>query len=308
MNSFSTFSIRRPILALLCLLLLPLTGSSQQQPLCAQVTIVISQQLTLERVGFLATLQITDNDPNNPITDFSANLTFQNPALSTNGVVNDSSSLFFVQPPTLQNIASVNGGGVIGVGATATVSWFIIPTVTAGGTTPAGTRYLVGANLSGKLGGVEIPATTLQVFPAPITVEPDAQLQITYFQPRDVIGDNPFTPQVESPIPFTFGVLVKNVGYGTANSVVINSQQPKIAENKDNLLLVAQLLGSRVNDSPLSNANLAVNLGESPPGHASKGRLGHDHHPLGHLHFRQRHFHPLPRLGRHRNFPHPIAH
>ena len=271
MNSFSTFSIRRSILALLCFLLLPLTGSSQQQPLCAQVTIVISQQLTLERVGFLATLQITDNDPNNPITDFSANLTFQNPALSTNGVVNDSSSLFFVQPPTLQDIASVNGGGVIGVGATATVSWFIIPTVTAGGTNPVGTRYLVGANLSGKLGGVEIPATTLQVFPAPITVEPDAQLQITYFQPRDVFGDNPFTPQVESPIPFTFGVLVKNVGYGTANSVVINSQQPKITENKDNLLLVAQLLGSRVNDSPLSNANLVVNLGDIPPGHASKG-------------------------------------
>jgi len=246
-------------------------AQQQQQGLCAQITIVISQQLTLERVGFLATLQITDNDPNDPITDFSANLTFENHVLSTNGVVNDSSSLFFVQPPTLQNIASVNGGGVIGVGATATVSWFIIPTVTAGGTSPAGTRYLIGANLSGKLRGVEIPATTLQVFPAPITVQPDAQLQITYFQPRDVFGDNPFTPQVESPIPFTFGVLVKNAGYGTANNVIITSQQPQIVENKDNLLLVAQLLGSRVNDSALSNANLTVNLGNLAPGQTTKG-------------------------------------
>jgi len=118
MNTSSKLTIHHSLLTILCLWLLPLTSLAQQQQqgLCAQITIVISQQLTIERVGFLATLQITDNDPNNPITDFSANLTFQNPALSSNGVVNDSSSLFFVQPPTLQNIASVNGGGVIGVG------------------------------------------------------------------------------------------------------------------------------------------------------------------------------------------------
>ena len=56
----------------LILLLLPSPGlaQEQQQGLCAQVKIVISQELTLERVGFLATLQITDNDPNDPITDF----------------------------------------------------------------------------------------------------------------------------------------------------------------------------------------------------------------------------------------------
>ncbi len=62
-------------LAGLCLCLLPagVRAQEQQQGLCALVKIVISQQLTLERVGFLATLQITDNDPNNPITGFNAN-------------------------------------------------------------------------------------------------------------------------------------------------------------------------------------------------------------------------------------------
>jgi hypothetical protein len=248
------------------------SGTAQEQyaGLCAQIRIVISQELTLERVGFLATLQITDNDGTDPITDFAANLTFENHLLSTNGV-NDASSLFFVQPPTLQNIQDINGSGVIGSSQTATISWFIIPTLKAGGTSPAGVRYQVGAQLSGKIRGIEIPAATLQVFPAPITVQPDAQLQITYFQPRDVQGDNPFTPQVESPIPFTFGVLVQNVGYGTARRVVISSQQPKITENIQNLLIVAQLLGSRVNDSALANADLTVNLGDLLPGHATKG-------------------------------------
>jgi beta propeller repeat protein len=74
-----------------------------------------------------------------------------------------------------------------------------------------------------------------------------------------------------SPIPFTFGVIVQNVGYGPASSVKIDSQQPKIVSNVQNLLLVAQLLGSRVNDSPLSNANLTVNLGDLQPGRAAKG-------------------------------------
>src|SRR5882724_7330148 len=77
-------------------------AQQQQQGLCAQIKIVILQELTLERVGFEATLEITDNDGNDPITDFSATLTFENHLLSTNGI-NDSSGLFFVQPPVLEN-------------------------------------------------------------------------------------------------------------------------------------------------------------------------------------------------------------
>src|SRR5271170_4796936 len=134
----------------------PAPAQQQQTGLCAQVKMVILQQLTLERVGFLATLQITDNDPNNPITGFSANLTFENPQLSTNNTANDSSSLFFVQPPTLQNISDVAGNGVIGPGQTAQISWFIIPTVNAGGTNATGIHYNIGAALSGQLNGTAI--------------------------------------------------------------------------------------------------------------------------------------------------------
>ena len=107
--------------------------------------------------------------------------------------------------------------------------------------------------------------------PARIYVKPEPQLQITYFQPRDVQGDDPFTPEVESPLPFTLGVLVKNAGYGIAHSVNIDSQQPKIVSAINNLLLVAQLLGARVGDSPLATANLNVNLGDILPGQTRKG-------------------------------------
>ena len=130
------------LLLLACLL--TARAQEQQQGLCAEIKMEIDQQLTLERIGFLATLTLTDNDSTDPITDFAANLTFENHLLSTNGV-NDSSSLFFVQPPTLQNINDISGAGVVGPSQTATISWFIIPTVNAGGTSPGGVRYQVGA-------------------------------------------------------------------------------------------------------------------------------------------------------------------
>jgi beta propeller repeat protein len=72
-------------------------------------------------------------------------------------------------------------------------------------------------------------------------------------------------------VPFTFGVLVQNVGYGPASSVTIDSQQPKITSNVQSLPLIAQLLGTRVYDSALSNADLTVNLGNLQPGQAAKG-------------------------------------
>src|SRR5690348_6013780 len=158
-------------------------GQEQFQGVCAQVKIVIQQQLALERIGFDAELQIANNDGSDPITDFSAALTFENPQLSTNGTVNDSSSLFFVQAPTFENINSVSGDGVIEPTTTSIIHWLIIPNPSAGGTTPDGIQYRIGCRLAGKILGQPVPSDALSAFPATIYVKPDAQLQITYFQP-----------------------------------------------------------------------------------------------------------------------------
>src|ERR1043165_2910859 len=104
----------------------PAWSQQQQQGLCARVKIVILQELALERVGFEATLEVSNNDGDDPITDFSAALTLSNPQRTTNGV-NDSSSLFFVRAPTFESINGVNGDGVIAPSAKAVIRWFIIP-------------------------------------------------------------------------------------------------------------------------------------------------------------------------------------
>jgi len=249
-----------------------LHASQQYQGLCARVKIEILQELTLERIGFLATLEITNNEGDAPITNFSARLSFENLQLSTSDTRNDASSLFFVRQPDLTGINTIDGEGIIPPGQTAIIEWFIIPTIEAGGETPAGIDYEIGAALAGAIYGQEIAPEVLEVIPDRIVVRPEPQLDITYFQPRDVHGDDPFTPDiVESPVPFIVGVLVRNVGFGTARSVVIESQQPKIVENKEGLLLIARLLGARIDDAPLDEASLTVNLGDIAPSMCRKG-------------------------------------
>ncbi len=258
---------RRPGWLAVLLVASPLADAQQQfQGWCAQARIEIEQELTLERIGFEATLEVTNNAGEDAITDFFAELTFKDPEDGS-----DASDLFFVRDPELQFVNRVDGDGVIQPTRTAVIRWFIIPTIDAGGTDPRGREYLIGCDLGGKLGGVEIPRENMFALPDTITVRPEPQLDITYFLPRDVQANDPFTDRVESPVPFTLGVLVRNVGYGTARELQIDSQQPKIVDNQQQLPLVAQLLGARVMDSPLDRASLVVDLGDIPPGEARKG-------------------------------------
>jgi hypothetical protein len=251
---------------------LPLCAAAQQQQqgVCAMVRIEIRQELALERIGFEATLTLTDNDPIDPITDFSAALTFENPAYSTSSNTHDAASLFFVRAPELEGIADVNGQGMILPGQTATIRWFIIPRPSAGGTSPRGVRYRVGCNLAGSIRGEKIPDDVLYAIPDMIVVQPEPLLDIAYFLPRDVQGDDPFTETVESPVPFALGVLVKNVGYGNARNVGIYSEQPRIVENKQRLLMIPRLLGVRVMDYPLNRTSLTANVGTLEPGQTRK--------------------------------------
>lgn len=267
------WSSARPLWAGIAAIALACSAVAQQQfqGVCANVKIEIQQELAFERIGFEATLEITNSLGGDPITDFGARLTFVDPMDLVGGVPRDVSDRFFVQRPRFTDINAIDGTGVIGPTKTAIIRWFIIPKPGAGGTLPQGKEYEVGVSMGGKTAGVEIPSTVLFAIPDTITVKPEPQLEIRYFQPRDVQGDDPFTPEVESPIPFTLGVLVKNSGYGPARAVRINSQQPKIVENRAGLILIARLLGARVQDSALNESSLTVNLGDIQPSETRKG-------------------------------------
>ncbi|BCE03604.1 hypothetical protein [Marinicellulosiphila megalodicopiae] len=271
MKSMIQNKMIKSVITLGLILVSSLSFSAQEfQGLCSYIRMEIKQELALERIGFLATLKVTNNEGDAVITDFSASLKFA--VENDEGEMVEASDLFFVQPPELIGVSGVDGQGLIQPGETATVNWFIIPKISAGGESQAGINYEVDVDLAGSLYGSSIDPDLLAVIPDSILVKPEPQLEITYFQPRDVDGDNPFTlDTVESPIPFTLGVLVKNAGFGAANKVTIASEQPTIVEDLEDLLVVPQLIGSRINDEPTDYNSLTVNLGNIEPGSCAKG-------------------------------------
>ena len=109
-------------------------------------------------------------------------------------------------------------------------------------------------------GNVSIP-----VFPSTITVDPQANLHLNYFLQTDVIGDDPFTPQVEPSEPAVLGLLVTNVGGGTANNLSITTAQPQIVQNEKGLLDTFQIIGTQVGNQS-ETPSLTVNLGNIAPG------------------------------------------
>ena len=248
----------------------PVEAARQFDRLCSVVKLEIAQELAMERTGFLAILEITNNEPDATLTDFSAALTFRT-AADDLADPEDAAHLFFVQPPVIEGVAGIDGSGFIAPGQTAVISWFLMPAVTAGGEDPHGVLYEIGVRLGGAIYGTPLAPEDMPVFPDAITVLPDPRLEIVYFQPHHVLGDNPLTRDVvEAPVPFTLGVLVKNVGFGAARQVSILSEQPRVVESEQGLLMVPQLLGTQVNDAPLDDTSLTVNVGDIPPAQCRK--------------------------------------
>ena len=106
----------------------------------------------------------------------------------------------------------------------------------------------------------------MPVFPATITVYPQAQLQINYFLQQTVIGEDPFNPQEIIPSePAILGMLVTNVGAGTANNLSITTAQPTIVDNEKGLLVNIQIIGTQVGTQQ-ETPSLNVDLGNIAPG------------------------------------------
>lgn len=90
------------------------------------------------------------------------------------------------------------------------------------------------------------------LFPDTITVMPDPKLVVHYFLQRHIIGDDPFTKEVEPSVPATLAVMISNTGYGVARNMIMSSGQPEIIENDKGLLVGFQLSKMRVDNEEVS--------------------------------------------------------
>lgn len=255
--------MNRPLLSTLIVLAslvgLPLRA---QDFLCAEVKIEILQELTLERQAFEARMRIINN-LNIPLNDIEVQVLFfdeeGNPVLSSGDPDEPNPDVkFFIRE---------NEPGVpesVGADTDERFTWLIIPTITAGGESPVGVNYNVGAILTYKVGNTG-EEERVEVIPDRITVKPLPELQLDYFLPLDVYADNPNTQFIiEPPVPFSLGVRIKNIGFGDARSVKIDSAQPRIVENELDLLINFVITGSEINGVEAPNS-LLIDFGDIPP-------------------------------------------
>jgi beta propeller repeat protein len=220
---------------------------------CAKVSMVILQPLTVERTAFDAKMGISNGIPDQALQDIRVEVIIKD----SEG--NVKTNLFFIQPPIMTSInGTLDGGASIPAATSGEAHWLIIPSAGAGGQSPTGSDYWVGATLSYTIGNT---SESIPINPAKITVKPMPQLVLDYFMPYQVIGDNPFTLLVEPPVPYPLAVRVMNDGFGPAANLRIDSAQPKITANTQGLLIDFKILGAKVNDSPVS-PSLTLNFGE----------------------------------------------
>lgn len=251
--------------------LLQAAWAQDGETVCAVVKIEIRQELTLERQAFDAHMRITNGLETLTLEDINVNVTFRdedgNAVLATSDP-DDTSASFFIRIDRMDGISDVSGGGQILPTEVADIHWLIIPAPGAGGSTPSGELYAVGATLSYTFGG---ESETVNVSPDFIQVKPMPILELDYFLPSKVYADDPLTPEVESVVPFPLGLRISNTGAGDAHKLQIESAQPEIIDNDQGLLISFEILGTSVNDSPVEETLLA-DFGTLPAGESSVAR------------------------------------
>ncbi len=248
------------LIAGLLAIAIPAAPARAQEGICATVRIRLEQKIAVTRTAFRATLEITNGD--------SVDLSMVDVMLLIEDLAGaPAEDKWGIPEPVLTGINAVDGTGIISPGTTARIVWTLIPTNEAAPVAP--TLYSIGGRFSYVVNDVPVE---VPIFPEVITVEPDPRLVVKYFWQRDVFSDDPFTPEVEPAEPFSLGLLMSNIGHGSARNVRITSSQPEIIENERGLLVAFNLIGTQVGAMEIT-PSLTVRLGDILPGKTAVARF-----------------------------------
>ena len=255
--------------------LTPPEAPPQAKTACAKVQIQIRQEITFARQAFEARMGIFNTLPAD-LTDLAVTLTFAdesgNPVPGTTSTEEDSVSHFFYKAELVEGQnATQPHPTTVAANSEKTLTWTIIPTLLAAngnGITAKGRMYQIGANLSYTAAGKD---EVVQINPDFIRVKPLPEIQLHYFLPYNVFGDDPTTPAFEPPVPFPLGLRLRNIGLGNAENLAIASSPPVIVRNDLNIPAEFHILATRVNDQS-AVPSLTANVGSLPAASASMVR------------------------------------
>jgi hypothetical protein len=227
---------------------------------CATVTLELEQRVAITRSAFRASLGLENPGGSGSIDSIGVSLIIRDQEGS------DATGLFLIEPPTLEGLTDINGGGSLPEGASGKATWRIIPSDLAAPLQD--TPYFVSGEFRYSVNG---SAITVPLVPSLIMVQPNASLDLQYFIERDVFGDDPFTSDLEPSLPFNLGLLMQNRGAGVARNVRIAAAEPKITDNDRGLVIDFDLIGTQVGGQAAS-PSLNITLGDIVPGGSQVAR------------------------------------
>lgn len=193
----------------------------------SQVILEFRQTFFLTRQGFNGTLTI-DNAQEGRLRD----IVFEANVKTMEG--KDVSELFAIEydKPEGMTIESDGSWNIEGL-TTGIATVLYVPSKE---TAPKeAVQYLFG----GKLSYTDVATgkrVSMDLMPTCLTVNPSPDLYLTYFVQREFISDDPLTDDVIEPWePAEFALLIQNKGAGKAIDLKIETKEPQIIENVNNL-------------------------------------------------------------------------
>ena len=210
-----------------------------ENAVCAKITVQFRQTMAMTREAFEGTLKITNGHMTDPMQDIAVNLTIKN----QEGV--DCTNLFQINTTSMNQITGIDGTGSLDAQTEGVVQFMMIPTIAAAPDTTV--IYSFGGSFTflDPFSGEEM---TYQLYPVDLKVYPGPNLYVDYFVQRNIISDDPLTEDTIEPMEEAeIAMMIRNLGAGPANNVYLQSSQPEIIENKNNLLIEFDLTGSAMN-------------------------------------------------------------
>lgn len=228
------------------------------------VTFEFKQRFFLARQAFAGHLTV-ENAQMSGIKDITINATVQ----TVDG--KDATDLFAISyagtiekwKTSLSKPENVNGNWQLESSETGTADVLYVPAKEAALT--EATDYLFGGTLTyrdietGKMVEVKLMQTRL-------TVDPSPDVHLTYFIQRDFISDNPLTEKVEPWKPAQFALLVQNKGAGAVRNLRVETTEPRIIDNKNNLDVSLKTLYATIDGKEGTEKFHDVNFGRIEPG------------------------------------------
>lgn len=210
-----------------------------QNDVCAKVSVQFKQTMAMTREAFEGTLRIHNGHMTDPMQDIAVNITIKNPSGE------DCTNLFQINTTSMDKITGVDGTGSLDAQTEGVVQFMMIPTIAAAPDTTV--IYSFGGSFSflDPFSGEEM---TYQLYPVNLKVYPGPNLYVDYFVQRNIISDDPLTEDTIEPVEEAeIAMMIRNLGAGDAKNVYLESSQPTIIENQNNLLISFDMTGAAMN-------------------------------------------------------------